>query len=120
LLEGDLGPEQFQREQWKDPKVIDLMSRIKITADPELDRLYPPARPADLEILTKKGERLRARVDYPKGDPHNPMTDAEVEAKFRRLARRLMGEGQIRRIIETVKNIEKVDDIGELMDLLVV
>ncbi len=120
LIEGDLGPEQFQRQQWKDPKVVDLMSRIKISSDPELEKLYPPARPADIEVLTQKGERFRARVDYPKGDPHNPMTDDEVQAKFRKLASKLMGEHQILRIIETVYNIEKVDDIGELMELLVV
>lgn len=120
LIEGDVGPEQFRREQWKNAKVIDLMSRIKITSDPELEKLYPPARPADLEVRTKKGERLRARVDYPKGDPGNPMTGEEVEAKFRSLASPLMGEGQIKRIIHAVRKLEEVSDIRELMELLIV
>jgi 2-methylcitrate dehydratase len=58
LKEGDLGPDQFRGEKWKDPKVLNLMARIKVTTDPELAKLYPSARPADLEIRTKKGERL--------------------------------------------------------------
>jgi len=120
LIEGDLGPEQFQREQWKDPQVLDLMSRVKVTVDPDLEKLYPPARPADLEIRTKKGERVRTRVDYPKGDSHNPMTDEEVQAKFRKLAAPLMEESQIRRIIDAVDNLEGVDDVGKLIELLVV
>jgi len=120
LIEGDVGPDQFLREQWKDPKVFDLMSRVRCTADPDLEKLYPPARPADLEIRTKNGESFRARVDQPKGDPHNPMTEEELQAKFRKLASRLMGEGQIRRIIDAVNNLEAVDDIGGLMELLAV
>jgi len=120
LIEGDLGPEQFQREQWKNPKVIDLMSRIKITPDSELEKLYPPARPADLEMRTKKGERFRNRVDYPKGDPHNPMTNEEVQAKFEKLASKLMGKQQIQQIVETVNSLEMVDDISTLMELLIV
>ena len=120
LKEGDLGPDQFRGEKWKDPKVLNLMARIKVTTDPELAKLYPSARPADLEIRTKKGERLKARVDHPKGNPCNPMTDEEVQAKFKKLASKLMEEDQICHIIETVNNIEKVDDIGELMDLLAV
>jgi 2-methylcitrate dehydratase len=120
LIEGDVGPDQFQKEQWKDPKVLELMSKIKISVDTELDKLYPPARPACLEIRSKKGPSFRARVDYPKGDPQNPMTDEEVQAKFRKLANRLMGKCQIDRIIEVVNRIEKIDDIGEITKLLVV
>ncbi len=120
LIEGDIGAEQFAHEQWKDPNVIDLMSRIKITEDPEMSKLYPPARPANLEIRTRDGNVYRRRVEYPKGDPHNPMSDEEVKAKFRRLTRPLMKEDRVKAIIDCVDNIEKVTDTGQLMKLLVV
>jgi len=96
------------------------MSRIKVTMDPELEKVYPKARPADLEIRTKSGQVYRKRVDYPKGDPNNPMSDEEVQAKFRRLAKPLMREKQIQSIIDTVNSLENLDDIGYLMQLLVV
>ena len=120
LFEGDLGPEQFAHEQWKDPKVLDLMSRIKVSMDPELEKVYPKARPADLEMWTKDGRTFRKRVDYPKGDENNPMTDEEVQAKFRKLARPFMSEKRVQTIIEAVNHIEELDDIHEFMNLLVV
>jgi 2-methylcitrate dehydratase len=120
LAEGDLGPEQFAREQWKDPKIIDLMSRIKISEDPAMTKRYPPARPADLQVRTRDGKIYQKRVDYPKGDPHNPMSDEEVEAKFRKLARPLMSEARVKSIIDCVDNVEHLTDTGQLMELLVV
>ena len=118
LIEGDVGPDQFAHEQWKDPKVLELMSKIKVSLDPELDKLYPSSRPADLEIRTKKGQVYRNRVDYPRGAPHNPMSDEEVRAKFRKLAKPLMSEKQVEKIIGTVDSIEQVDDVCQLMALL--
>jgi 2-methylcitrate dehydratase len=118
MFEGDLGPAQFSREQWKDPKIIDLMSRIKIISDPTLTEIFPKARPADLEIRTKDGQIYQKRVDFPKGDPKNPMTDEEVQRKFRRLVLPLMPENRIKKIIDCVNDIEQVKDIGELMSLL--
>jgi 2-methylcitrate dehydratase len=120
LLEGELGPDQFQGEKWKDPKVLDLMAKVKVTADPEMTKVYPSKLQAEFEIINRKGESFKSRVDYPKGDPRNPMTDTEIEAKFRMLASRLIGEKQIAQIIDTVNHIENVKDIGELMKLLVV
>ena len=59
------------------------MSKVRVMADPELDKLYPAALPAELEVHNTRGEVFTGRADYPKGDPKNPMTDLEVEAKFR-------------------------------------
>ncbi len=120
LIEGELGPDQFKREQWKDPKVLDLMSRIKIEIDKELSALYPPARPVILEIRIKNGECYKTRVDYPRGDPHNPMTDKETEAKFKKLAGNLIQESQMREIIDLVNHIEEISNVSELMEHLVV
>jgi len=120
LIEGDVGAEQFAHEQWKDPMVLELMSRIKVTLDPELEKVYPQARPADLGIRTKSGQAYRKRVDYPKGDPNNPMSDEEVHAKFHKLAKPLMSQKQIKNIIDTVSLLENLEDVGHLMQLLVV
>ena len=44
--------------------------------------------PCDLEIVLKSGARKTVRVEYHRGHWKNPMTDAEIEEKFRSLARR--------------------------------
>jgi 2-methylcitrate dehydratase len=119
LMDGELGPDQFKEGRWKDPKVLTLMAKVRVETDPELDKLYPAALPAELEVHNTKGEVVTGRVDYPKGDPRNPMTDLEVEEKFRMLASRLLGPQQMSDIIETVREIEKVPDVRELMEQMV-
>jgi 2-methylcitrate dehydratase len=119
LIERALGPRQFREGRWRDPQVLALMAKVTVLTDPEFDKIYPATLPADVEILTKQGERFRARVDYPQGDLRNPVTDEEVEKKFRGLVSPLTTEARVSRIIEMVNRIEEVNDIGELMELLV-
>ncbi|MBI2907931.1 MAG: MmgE/PrpD family protein [Chloroflexi bacterium] len=122
ILEGDVGPDQYARQQWLDPRVLDLMSRIKCTFDPELDKFWAErrARTVNVEIRTRSGNSYSCLMDYPKGDTKNPMTQEEVEAKFRNLASKVMAEAQIRQVIRAVDGLEEVEDIGQLMELLVV
>jgi 2-methylcitrate dehydratase len=119
MIEGDLSPAQYERKQWNDPKVKALMQKVKVTFDPELEKLYPAMRPADLEIRTKAGKTYRGRNDHPKGDWRNPMTDEELQRKFRRLANPVVGEGRADEIIKTVMDLENAQDITRLMSLLV-
>jgi 2-methylcitrate dehydratase PrpD len=58
------------------------MDRVTCYRDPELDALFPNQWPAVVEIVRTDGTRLSHRVDYPKGDPENPLTDAELVAKL--------------------------------------
>ena len=120
LMEGAVGPDQFANEQWKDPTVRALMAKMNFSVDKEFDKVYPAKRPSLVEIITKKGDVFSCRVDYPRGSPENQMTDDEIEDKFRRMASRLMGEDQIRHIIDTCYYLDKVEDIGQLFKLLVV
>src|SRR5437867_8771933 len=100
-----------------DPKCQQQINNIVIEPDPEL---YEVHSPGIVEITTNKEKRYSCRVVHPKGHPMNPMTNADVEAKFTNLAGNFMPEYQMRRIIDTVHNLEKVDDIGELLNLLVI
>ncbi len=119
LLEGDVSLDQFAHEQWKDAKVLELMGRIEFQSDAEFDKLFPEQWPAVVEIKTRHGERYSSRrVDYPKGVPQYPMTDQEIEAKFRGMAKKLLREEHIQQIIDTAYRLEELDDVGKLMALL--
>ena len=65
--------------------VVELAARVRIRIDPDLDRRFPAGTPARVTVATVRG-RFTRQVDHPKGDPQNPLTDAEIEAKFRQLA----------------------------------
>ena len=59
-----------------------------------------------------------SQVDLPLGHPGNPMSDRDLEAKFRRLAAERLNRLRIDRLIEFVWNLDQVKDIGSLMPLL--
>jgi 2-methylcitrate dehydratase PrpD len=58
-------------------------------------------------------------VDHPKGHAKNPMPDEEVIAKFKDMAAVRMTETQMNRLIGSVFALDKLDDIGKLMNLMV-
>lgn len=87
LLDGRLGTEQFDPARYADPAVVALMDRVSCVADPSLDARYPADWPAWVEVRTTSGDVLRGSTDQPKGDPGNPLTSAELAAKFADLTR---------------------------------
>ena len=84
----------------------------------EFDGAYPDRMPTRLTVTTAKGTTHRAQVDLPLGHPGRPLSDQQVEDKFRRLASRRLSETRVHRLIEAVWNLEQVEDIGTLMPLL--
>ena len=61
------------------------MGRVRCVPSEEADRRYREFNLCELELVLKSGQRKEVRVEYHRGHWRNPMTDAEVEAKFRAL-----------------------------------
>jgi len=61
-----------------------------------------------------------AAVDHPRGHYRNPMSDAEVEAKFRTLAGRMLEGKRIDRLLETAWRIDTAPSVAALMDAMCV
>lgn len=120
LIDRELTPAQFTREQWNDPKVIDLMRKVHFAVDPEFDLLFPKARPSVVKITMQSGAVYERRIDHPRGSPGNPMTDAEIQDKFARLASPLMSDSRISQIVDTVASLDRLDDVSALMALTIV
>ena len=85
-LRGHLSLSAFTEEALTDPRVTRLMERVSLSIDPSLDEIYPRFWPARVEVETTSGDVFSCRIDTPKGDPENPVTDAELDAKFLLLA----------------------------------
>ena len=73
-----------------------------------------------VEITTTDGQIYRQRVDVPKGQPGNPLTDGELKAKFNSMASGLMSKAQVEQIERMVLDLEHVQDVTELTQLLAV
>lgn len=108
LIQGSAGINDFTDVNIRNSKIISLTNKIFIEADNELSALVPDKRVAIVEIDFGNNVILTERVDYPKGEPENPMTDIEIKEKFRSLLS-FSGKSQITsdNIIDKVWNLER-------------
>ena len=117
LTYGTVHQGHFDDQYIKDPKLLDLTSRVKVEGSAEADRRAPEAMLCDVEVVTNSGQRYSAEVPYHKGHYLNPMTDAEVEAKFRSLAKDLLTPQQTDQLLDRLWHLEEVEDIREVLRL---
>lgn len=117
ILDREVGPDQFSDEKLRDPRVHELSDKVFVEKDPALEDHISPGV---VEITTASGQTYRDEVLRPKGHPMNPLTDADLERKFRSLARKYMREEQMGAIVRTVLALDELDDAAQLLDLLVV
>jgi len=117
LCDGTVGLEQFSEERIKDPDLQKIMSKIKVKRNPEHNKQYPEAFPCFIEIKTKSGETFTKTVTYSKGHPKNPLTDNELEGKFKTLNSGLIKDDTVNEIIDNIWRLENLEDIGCLMNL---
>jgi 2-methylcitrate dehydratase PrpD len=116
---GGLGVslDDFTDEDVKDLAKLDLASRVRCVADAECDRIFPNQFPAVLRVRLKSGEVQEARVSHNRGGPENPLSDEELEVKFRTNAGRVLpGERveELRSALEALEGSETVEDLMRL------
>ena len=111
-----------QRMTWDDyellgdPLVARTMAKIRVEIDPEIEARFPTMA-ASVEVVA--GGRAFRRINWtPKGEPGKPMDWRELEQKFRALARAVYDDAHCTRIVEMVRSLELVGEIGELTSLL--
>ena len=77
--------------------------------------------PAIVEIRTKEGKSYSKRVDYPYGHPRNPMSLEDLIDKFKdcvSYSAKPVDEANVNRAIDLLLNLEKVDDVRQIIQLL--
>jgi 2-methylcitrate dehydratase len=71
-------------------------------------------------VKLRGGREAEARVDYPKGHPMNPMSDGEVEDKFKRLTTGLLTKRQQDEVAKMVWSLEELKDVNTLIKALLI
>lgn len=114
---GSADIDQFSSANIEDNKIASLALNVQTTSDDGLSKLVPEKRAAVVEITMKDKACYKSRVDYPKGEPENPLTAKEIQNKFLSLA--MYGGRQKEetyKLMESVLN-EKID-IRKLLQML--
>lgn len=114
ILDRKVGPNQYTPEKWTSPQAIELIDKVTFEAEPSLDKF---GRAGISEIHTRQGKVYTKRIDYPSGDPRNPMSDAELEDKFRDMAQPHMSSQHIDAIFETIYSLDTLQSVEPLTKL---
>jgi 2-methylcitrate dehydratase len=117
IAERQVTPAQFEPDKIMDPKIREQLNKVEVVADPEIEAVFPELQRVNVTIKTTDGRELSKQLDYPKGDPRNPLTDEEVETKFDALASPVLSDVTRSRLKKAVWGLENVGSISELMDL---
>lgn len=108
LMTGRAGMQEFSEASITNTDILALTRRVEMKAEEELTALVPGKRVAIVEIRTHQGEIYSARVDLPKGEPENPVTEQELIDKFYSLSMfagktREQAEQEVHQLLEQEK-----------------
>jgi 2-methylcitrate dehydratase len=118
LVDGMVTPLQFKEERIADTKLHAVMDKIKVVPNQEFEALFPKFQPSQVTITLANGKSYTQRVDVPKGDPRDPMTEEEIAVKFNALGEEVVGKKackQLRAMIMSIEKQKKLDKFFELM-----
>jgi 2-methylcitrate dehydratase PrpD len=113
---GRAGKDEFT-DAFVQRKDVQAMQRLVETVDdPEIEAMGFDRIRSRLEVKTKSGKTIEKWADENyRGSPHNPLSDKEVEGKFRDCAKGLLGEDQITALFERVWNIENAASASDVL-----
>jgi 2-methylcitrate dehydratase len=118
LVDRNVTPAHFSQAKISDPFIRAQLHKVEVIADPDIEREFPAKQKTIVELFATNGRQFVKALDYPKGDPRNPLSDDELEQKFDALAANALSSTARRLLIETVWNLDRLDMLAPLTALL--
>ena len=112
ILYGKATLDEYTMEKIGSSEVKEMMQRVSCVEDHEIEKSFPKKWPASATLVTKNGKEYSARIDYPKGDPKNPLTWDELIEKFRSLVSPVFPITERNHIIDKIRSLEQVEDLN--------
>jgi 2-methylcitrate dehydratase len=117
LYDGEVTLAQFEPKRFTDPALLELVGKVKLHRDAGMTARYPRGIPNRITVTLKDGRQLAKEVEFPRGHADNPMTDAEVEAKFRALAEPRYGKERVQAMLKACWQLDQLKSTSELLRL---
>jgi 2-methylcitrate dehydratase PrpD len=119
LLDRKAGLQQFTTERVSEPRVQELLRRVKFVHPPEAAGFLGMERyPEQVTVRLNNGTAYSHEVLENKGRPGNRLSEAELVSKYRDCAGQAISPDRIDRSLALLRGMEKLGDISELMDVL--
>ena len=114
LVYGKAGLQEFEKVVLESQTILELTRKVHVTADEKLSQIFPDKQSAIVTISTEKG-KFQERVDFPKGEPENPLSDEEFESRYVDL---MSYAGVEERVFKNIYEQVKLED-HKMSDLIV-
>ncbi len=115
---GSVEPRHFTDEVLHAPTIIELMQKVRADVSATCQAAWPEASPSVVTVETSDGRSHTAQVIYHLGHARRPVTAADIEAKFRSLARGLLSEAQQSAALDALWHIDEARDLRPVLTLL--
>jgi len=117
LMYGTIDDHYYEDPYLHDERLLALVARVRTIHSPEADLHEREYNLCDFEVVLKSGERKAVRVEYHRGHFKNPMTDAEMEEKFRSLARKHLAAARVDALLRQLWALEDMPKAGALIEM---
>jgi 2-methylcitrate dehydratase len=115
LMYGKIEPEYYEDPYLHDGRLLDLVSRVKCLPSDEADRTENEFNLCELELVLKSGARKSVRVEYHRGHFKNPMSDAEMEEKFRLMAEKHLAGDRVDNLLRQLWELDRLPQVSALI-----
>jgi 2-methylcitrate dehydratase len=119
ILKGTIDNGTYSEENTTSREVLSFLHKVTVKEDPKLTALYPSKGMGSRVTLNlRDGREVTAEDLVPRGHPLNPMSRADVEAKFLRLCEGQLGARRSREALKALWGIEAMESMGSLPGIL--
>jgi len=116
LVARDFNDDVFSDMRLRDPRILGLLGKLELKEDADLTRQFPGKNACRIEVLTRSGERKVSQTENASGHYNNPMTDEEVCAKFRNLARCQLSAPQIESALGALWQLDTTENLDAIFE----
>ena len=119
MVDKKITTQSFSDEKLKDPRIFEVIDKIKGEPSQEFEKMFPAKQPSKVVVTTNDGNEYSEYLEYPKGDPREPMTMEDLENKFNSLAGDKFDSQAKAQLKENIFNCENMS-AGKFMNNLIV
>ena len=119
MVDKKITTESFSDEKLNDPRIFEVIDKIKGEPSLKFEKMFPEKQPSKVVITTNDGQEYSEYLEYPKGDPREPMTMDDLENKFNSLAGNEFNKIELNLLKKLIFNCENISSLDFMSQLVV-
>ena len=108
----------FNDKRKSDKEVERLSTQVTVVKDNDLDKGFPALYETIIEVKTRSGKTFAGRSGIARGYPESPLSDAEMRAKFDRLAGTIGSPDRVAALAQCIESLWTAPNVSAYADLM--